>query len=217
MSSMQGMLGVTEADGSDRHRARHGAGHRSPLGSGIRGGRAKRRTLRLGLLAALASLPLATLGFNAGASAAPTGGAIQIWSIQGSSTTSPIIFTGAIGDYGTATSEDKNGTVDENGNYEKIVLQQGGFTINAVALDKILNSAKPHSSKTNCGATFSGSGPVSLSGGTGTYTGIKGSITAVLTFVVISPKLANGKCNMAPNVNPAAAYGTITGSGHISF
>ena len=157
------------------------------------------------------------LGLNPSASAAATGGTVQIWSTQSETATSPILFTGAIGDYGTATSEDKDGTVDQNGNYVKIVLQEGGFTVNAVALDKVLSKVKPQVAKTNCGATFTGSGPVSLSGGTGAYVGIKGTITAVLTFVAISPKLANGKCNMSENVNPAAAYGTITGSGRVSF
>jgi hypothetical protein len=157
------------------------------------------------------------LGLTTGASAGQPGGTIQIWSAQNGTATSPIVFTGAIGDYGTATSEDKDGKVDQNGNYEKISLQQGKFTVNAVGLDKILSKAKPQTSKTNCGAVFTGSGPVTLSGGTGAYAGIKGTITARLTFVTISPTLANGKCDMSQNANPAAAYGTITGSGNVSF
>jgi hypothetical protein len=209
MSSVQRMLDVAETGCSDHH---HGGRAARNHWSGL-----TRRTTRIGLLASLASLPLAMLGLNASASAAATGGTVQVWSTQNGTATSPIIFTGAFGDYGNATSEDKDGKVDENGNYTKVALQQGGFTINAVAFDKILSKAKPHVSKTSCGTTFSGSGPVSLSGGTGAYVGIKGSITAVLTFVVISPKLANGKCNMSQNVNPVAAYGTITGSGHVSF
>ncbi len=176
-----------------------------------------RRTVRIGLLASLASLPLATLGLNASASAEPPSGTIQIWSNQTGAATNPIIFTGAIGDYGTATSEDKDGKVDENGNYVKITLQQGGFMVNAVALNKVLSRAKPHVSRTNCGFTVTGSGPTYLSGGTGVYAGIKGTITTVLTFVGINPKLANGKCNTSSNTNPAAVYGTITGSGHVSF
>jgi hypothetical protein len=177
----------------------------------------RRRLVGIALLAALASLPLATLGLNSSACAAPNGGTIQIWSNQTEAATSPIIFTGAIGDYGTATSEDKNGKVDQNGNYVKIVLQQGGFTVNAVALDKVLSKAKPHVSKINSGFTVTGSGPTLLSGGTGVYVGIKGTITTELTFVGINPKHADGKCNTSPNTNPAAAYGTITGSGYVSF
>jgi FlaG/FlaF family flagellin (archaellin) len=177
----------------------------------------RRRQVGIGLLAAFASLPVATLGLTTSASAAPPRGTIQIWSNQNGTATSPIIFTGAIGDYGTATSEDKDGKVDQNGNYVKIVLQQGGFTVNAVALDKVLSKAKPHVSKTNCGFTVTGSGPTYLSRGTGVYVGIKGTITTVLTFVGVNPKLANGKCNTRPNTNPVAVYGTITGSGHVSF
>ena len=71
------------------------------------------------------------------------------------------------------------------------------------------------SSETVWESILCGSGPSYLSGGTGAYADIKGTITTGLTFVAISPKLANGKCNM--NANPVAAYGTITGSGNVSF
>ena len=209
MPLAQRFLGVAEAGGRD-HRRDHRRGR-----CGARQRPVTRATVRIGLLAVLGALPLVTLGLNASASATPTGGKIQIWSTQNGSAANPIILTDAIGDYGTATSEDKDGKVDENGNYEKIVLQQGSFTINAVALNRILSSAKPQANKSNCGAIFSGSGPVTLSGGAGAYAGIKGTITAVLIFVDISPKLANGKCS--PNASPVAAYGTVTGSGHVSF
>lgn len=198
--SVQGMLDVTESGGSHHHRV------------GVH-----RRTVQIGLLAALVSLPLTMLGHNASASAAQSGGELQVWVTQNATATSPIIVTGAIGDYGTATSQDKDGKVDANGDYTKVVLQQGGFTINAVAFNKVLTRATPQVSKTNCGEVFAASGPVSVSGGTGSYVGIKGSITAKLTFVFVNPKLANGKCNLSENANPASAYGTITGSGHVSF
>jgi hypothetical protein len=211
---VQSMLDGTETGPSSSHPGRRGAGHQ---GVGSHRGWVTRRTVRIGLLAALTSLPLATLELTTSASAAPAGGKIQIWSTQNETATSPIIVTGAIGDYGTTTSVDRNGKVDQNGNYEKVVLHQGGFTINSVAFDKMLNKTRPHVSKTNCGATFHGSGPIFVSGGKGAYAGIKGTITAVLNFVAISPTLANGKCNMSQNVNPVAEYGTVTGSGQISF
>jgi hypothetical protein len=110
--------------------------------------------------------------------------------------------TGAIGDYGNSTNEDKDGTVDVNGDYAKVVLKQGSFTINAVAFNKVLNKTPPHVNKTNCGAVFTGSGPISLSGGTGAYVGIKGTITASLTFAFIDPKLADGKCNTSQKCGP---------------
>ncbi|MDQ6836268.1 MAG: hypothetical protein M3016_08790 [Actinomycetota bacterium] len=41
-----------------------------------------------------------------------------------SPTLEKITFTGAIGDYGKATSQTKSGKTTPNGNYEKIVLQK---------------------------------------------------------------------------------------------
>src|ERR1700722_503337 len=124
------------------------ARHHVVPSSGILRRKMAGRTFRISLLAALVSLPVATLGLNASASAAAPSGKIQIWSSQTGAATSPIIFTGAIGDYGTATSVDKDDKVDENGNSVKIVLQQVPFRVNAVALDKSLRKAKPHLSKT---------------------------------------------------------------------
>ncbi len=81
-----------------------------------------------------------------GATAAPaaaatmtTTGTIQVWvtpSRHTNSAVAKIVITGVIGDYGTATTINKNGTVNDNGNYVKIVLQHGGFEVNSVALNK---------------------------------------------------------------------------------
>ena len=64
-----------------------------------------------------------------------TTGTVQVWVTPNptniNSPVSKIVITGVIGDYGTATSINKNGTVDDNGNYVKIALQQGGFEVNS--------------------------------------------------------------------------------------
>src|SRR3954463_1831292 len=75
---------------------------------------------------------------------------------------SKILITGAIGDYGTATSIDKNGKVDENGNYVKIALNKGTFEIDSTALNAKLNKAPGVFDKTTCSFSFTGSGGVKL-------------------------------------------------------
>src|ERR1041385_8511879 len=73
---------------------------------------------------------------------AVSGGKIRIFadaSTEGA--VSKILFTGAIGDYGTATSMDKNGKVDTNGNYVKMALKKGTFEVDSTALNAKLNKA----------------------------------------------------------------------------
>ena len=52
-----------------------------------------------------------------------TTGTVQVWVTPNAtninSPVSNIVVTGVIGDYGTATSINKNGTVNDNGNYER--------------------------------------------------------------------------------------------------
>ena len=76
-----------------------------------------------------------------GAGAAGKSGPIQIY-VSGTTVTTPILVTGVVTDYGKATSVTKAGKPDENGNYEKIVLQKGGFWVDATALNKKLNGVE---------------------------------------------------------------------------
>src|ERR1700761_4099505 len=91
--------------------------------------RARRRVV------AAAAIALATgagaLIPGTAAIAAPSGGQIQIWVSGATQLTVPIVVTGAIADYGKATSEDKNGKPDINGNYEKVILKKGTFMLDA--------------------------------------------------------------------------------------
>jgi hypothetical protein len=177
------------------------------------------RKVRYVQLAALASLPLATLGLGTDAASgagAIGGGVIHVWQVPDeTSVTSPVVITGVFGDYGTTTSQDKNGKADENGSYEKFVLQQGTFVINAIPLSKVLNKVRPTFDKRDCGAVFSGSGPVTVSDGTGSYSGIKGTLRVTATDAFILAKGANGKCSQS--AAPVASYSTIVGSGHVNF
>jgi hypothetical protein len=148
--------------------------------------------------------------------AGATKGTIQVYS-SGAGVTNPILITGAISDYGTATSVTKTGKVDQNGNYEKIVLKKGGFTVDATQLNKALSHVRPTFSKTQCWFAFKGSGPTTLTKGTGAYAGITGTVRVTVNFVSILPRRANGKCNFGNSAKPVAQYGNVTGSGTASY
>lgn len=164
---------------------------------------------------AVALLAGAVMLLVPGAGAAGEGGPIQIYA-QGTAVTSPILVTGAITDYGKATSVTKTGKPDENGNFEKVVLKQGSFWIDATALNKKLNSGAPTIDKTHCFFAFKGSGPATVFKGTGAYVGVSGNLDVTVDFVGIVPK-ANGKCLLTNSTQPVAQYGDVTGSGTVSF
>lgn len=154
-----------------------------------------------------------------------TTGTVQVMVMPNLSNNSPvdkIILAGVIGDYGTSTTTNKAGTPNQNGNYAKVILQHGGFVVNLTTLNKLTNNAPPTmENATNCSIVFGGTGPVTLSGGTGAYVGITGTIQITQKFVGIGPKYTSGpkkgQCNMNQSAQPVAFYGVITGTGKVSF
>ena len=160
---------------------------------------------------------------TAAAATMTTTGTIQVWATPSpTSAVAKIVITGVIGDYGTATTINKNGTVNANGNYVKIVLQHGGFDVNSVALNKIVNAAPPMmTNATTCSVVFGGSGPNTLFDGTGMYAGISGTVQVTERFAGIGPRYTSGpkkgQCNMNNNTQPIAFWGSITGMGKVSF
>jgi hypothetical protein len=94
--------------------------------------------------------------------------------------------------------------------------------VNSVALNKITNNAPPIvSNAATCSIVFGGSGPNTLFDGTGMYTGITGTIHVTERFAGIGPRYTSGpkkgQCNMSENAQPLASYGSITGTGKVSF
>jgi hypothetical protein len=62
---------------------------------------------------------------------------------------------------------------------------------------------------------------VTLLDGTGLYAGITGTLKLTITEAFILPVYASGKnkgqCNESQNAQPVADYGSIIGSGTVSF
>ena len=172
-----------------------------------------------------AAAVLSLIGGAAAASAsasASTTGTVHVWVTPGTGAVDRILLTGVIGDHGTATSINKDGTVNASGEYVKVALQKGGFEVNAVAFNTGLEKLQPSLNAATCTVWATGSGPVTLSDGTGTYAGISGTITMATSFAEIGPRFATGpkkgQCNMSNNAQPVAQFmGDITGSGAVSF
>jgi hypothetical protein len=132
-----------------------------------------------------------------------------------------ILMTGAIGDYGNALTIDKNGTPDPNGNYVKVTLQKGGFEINSTTLNAKANKAQPTFDTATCSAALYVAGPLTLSNGTGLYSGIAGTLTVSETAAFILPRYTGGKnkgeCNTSNSAQPVKQYASIIGTGTVSF
>jgi hypothetical protein len=169
-----------------------------------------------------------TLGVGAAAataspsprSSSPAHGTVQVWVTPGNGAVDQILITGVIGDHGTATSIDKDGTVDKNGEFVKIALAHGTFKVNAVALNQNLNKLQPTFDRANCSVWGTGSGNVTLFDGAGAYAGISGTVKITTSFAAIFPRFASGpkkgQCNA--NTAPVAQFqGALEGSGNVSF
>jgi hypothetical protein len=153
----------------------------------------------------------------------PAGGKVNVFVTQSSPNGSKgtIVVTGAIGDYGKTLNVNKSGQPNANGAYVKVTLQQGSFLVNATKLNAKINHLQPTVNKATCSVSASGTGPVSLSNGTGLYAGISGNLKITVTFAFVGPRLSSGphkgQCNESNNAPALAQYQSITGSGTVSF
>jgi len=158
----------------------------------------------------------------ASATAPPAAGPIELYATAGDSPVGTIVVAGAIGDYGKTLSMDKNGKPDSNGNFVKITLKKGTFIVDSTVLNHKTATAKPSIvDKATCSFAFTGSGPVTLSHGTGLYTGISGTVTITLNFLGDGPFYTSGakkgQCNMSNNAILRAQRGWIMGHGAVKF
>ena len=146
----------------------------------------------------------------------PTGGGVALYLTAESATKSAVVATGAIGDYGTSVSVDRDGHPDPQGDYARVTLKHGAFTIDGRAFNKSLSRARPSINPRTCSFVVKGQGRAPVSGGTGTYAGISGALTLRSTFAAIVPRGSTGSCRFASNSN-LSQYLSVTASGPVSF
>jgi hypothetical protein len=162
-----------------------------------------------------------TSSFAAPALAASKSETVRIWVTQSSTNntpTDPILVTGAIGDYGTSTSQDKNGTADTNGSYEGVDLQHGTFVVDNTKFNAKVGKSKPTTNMSTCSYSLTASGPVSIvpGSGTGAYKGLTGKLVITINFAGYGP-VTSEKCDLSQNSEPTSSYSAITGVGTLSF
>lgn len=168
-----------------------------------------------GLLACLVVGASAALG--AGSSGTPAGGRIQLFVQPGKSQgNGKVLFTGAIGDYGSShsvsTGGKKLGTAS---------LTKGTITIDLTAVNKKGNNASPTVDLATCSGSISVSAEAPIVSGTGLYAGIHGTVKITEAFGFIGsthksgPK--KGQCNLSNSAPTVAQMAVVYGSGTVSF
>jgi hypothetical protein len=168
-----------------------------------------------GTVLAGGSLALAAGSPTTGAAA--HGGPIKVFVVNTTATKGTITITGAIGDFGTALSTDKNGKPDANGTFERLTLRHGGLVIDASGLNQVFAHLQPNFNKENCSLSFTATGPTKILSGTGEYAGATGKVMVTVNFAGIAPKTKSGKCNTANNAPTLGSFNVVTGKGSISF
>ena len=106
---------------------------------------------------------------------------------------SSVVLTGAIGDYGVATSVNAAGSVDpEHKSQLMLALHDGSFRMDIASIDKKLVDAFSRfpSNLSTCSGTVvaSDDAPIVVGTGTGTYAGIRGSFRLTVTIAEVDAK-----------------------------
>lgn len=128
-----------------------------------------------------------------------------------------VILTGAIGDFGQATSVHPDGTVDpEHGGQLGLTLRYGSFRVNIGDLHQRFVKAMRHfpSNVSTCSGTVTVAGavPIVTGSGTGSYRGISGGFHLTLTLAEVD---ARANCNAS---SAFLRQSVVTaGSGTVSF
>jgi hypothetical protein len=124
--------------------------------------------------------------------------------------TGNIIFTGAIGDYGTTAA---------SGKYIKVTLHHGAFEANVAKVIAKENASAPGLDRATCSGVSSITAPAPVLDGKGSYRGITGTVNVTETIAFILPRYTSGrhKNQCDNNTRPIDAYSSITGSGKVKF
>jgi hypothetical protein len=153
-----------------------------------------------------------------GAGSAPAGGKIRIFVTPGQTQgTGKILFTGAVGDYGSSSPATSSGG-------KKIgtaTLTKGTIKIDLTAITVNVEKANPTVNAATCSGSLTETGTAPVVSGTGLYPGIHGTLHITESFGFIGAKYKSGakkgQCNTSNSAPTVAEMGTVYGSGTVSF
>jgi hypothetical protein len=146
----------------------------------------------------------------------PAGGHIAIY-FTPQPNKSLILVAGAIGDYGTGVPVNAQGQHDPAGRFERVTLQHGSFIVDNRKINAASMAKEPVRNPQTCSFVLDVHAPATLSGGTGRYAGISGTVTLSSSFAAIFPQKSGstGACNF--DTSPLKTALSTSAEGHISF
>jgi hypothetical protein len=169
----------------------------------------------VGLLACL--IVGASVALGAGSSKTPAGGRIQLFvqpaQKQGNG---KVLFTGAVGDYGSSHSVTSGGK-----KIATATLTKGTISIDLTAVAKNATDATPTVDAATCSGSVTVSAAAPIVSGTGLYAGIHGTVKITESFGFIGstyktgPK--KGQCNTTNSGTTVAQMAIVYGNGKVSF
>jgi hypothetical protein len=169
----------------------------------------------VGLLACL--IVGASVALGAGSSGTPGGGRIQLF-VQPSQKqgNGKVLFTGAIGDYGSSHSVTTDGK-----KLATATLKKGTIKLNLTAISKKANNATPTIDAATCSGSITVSAATPIISGTGLYAGIHGTVKITESFGFLGSTYKSGpkkgQCNMSNSGTTVAQMAIVYGSGTVSF
>lgn len=168
-----------------------------------------------GLLACL--IVGASVALAAGSSGTPAGGRIQLFVQPGKTQgNGKVLFTGAVGDYGSSHSVTTGGK-----KFGTATLTKGTITVDLTAVNKKANNASPTVDVATCSGFVSVSAPAPIVSGTGLYAGIHGTLKLTESFGFIGSRHKSGpkkgQCNLSNSAPTVAQMAVVYGSGTVSF
>jgi hypothetical protein len=171
----------------------------------------------VGVAGLLACLIVGVSVALAGSSGTPAGGRIQLF-VQPSQKqgNGKVLFTGAVGDYGSSHSVTSDGK-----KIATATLTKGTIKLDLTAVAKKANDVTPTVDAATCSASVTVSAAAPIISGTGLYAGIHGTVKITESFGFIGSTYNSGskkgQCNMSNSAPTCAQMATVYGSGKVSF
>jgi hypothetical protein len=160
----------------------------------------------------------ASVALGAGSSKTPAGGPIQIFVQPGQNQgNGKILFTGAVGDYGSSSPATSSG----GKKFGTATLKKGTIKIDLTAISAKVDKANPTVNAATCSGSLTETAAAPVVSGTGLYAAIHGTIQLTESFGFLGSTYKSGskkgQCNNSNSATTVAQMGTVYGRGSVSF